>query len=70
MNRYQVEAFTQFVIGRIQEDAGKMVRNKNLENSGYRKQIGARARKAIGEADCLIKRCNALKGQSKRFASH
>jgi len=68
MNRYQIQAWTQYIIGRIQEDAGKLVRSKQLEHSGYRRQIGARARKAIGEADRLIKRCNAL--SARRQTSH
>jgi len=54
---YQTAALAIYALGRLQEDVGRMVGNKNMQSIGYGRQITGRAKKAIGEADMLIKRC-------------
>ena len=69
MHKYQAAALAIYLLGRLQEDVGRLVGNKRMQSIGYGRQIAGRARKAIGEADHLIKRCrnsipNSMQGHS------
>jgi hypothetical protein len=55
MYKYHAAALT--ILGRLQEDAGRLVGSKNMQSVGYGRQMAGRARIAIGEADRLIRRC-------------
>lgn len=57
MNRCQMRGIAGYIAGQIEEGIGKLIGNARLAHSGHRRQIAGKARKAIGDAQEIIKDC-------------
>lgn len=55
MNKDQVKGVTKDIAGKIQQQAGKLVGNKEQEAKGLQKQVAGKAEKAYGDAKEVIK---------------
>ena len=60
MNKDQAKGTTKQATGKIQEEAGKLVGNKEQQVKGLSKQISGKAQKGVGDAE------ESLKGLGKR----
>ena len=49
MNKDQVKGATKDVVGKVQEEAGKLVGNKEQQIKGLSKQITGKAQKGLGD---------------------
>jgi uncharacterized protein YjbJ (UPF0337 family) len=49
MNKDQVKGVTKDVVGKIQEEAGKLTGNKEQQIAGLSKQISGKAQKGYGD---------------------
>jgi uncharacterized protein YjbJ (UPF0337 family) len=50
MNKDQVKGAAKNVVGKVQEEAGKLVGNKEQQVKGLSKQITGKAQKGLGDA--------------------
>lgn len=57
MNKCQIRGIAGYLAGQIEETAGKLLGNTRLEHAGHRRKIAGKARKAIGDAQQIIKQC-------------
>ena len=51
MNKDQVKGAAKDVVGKVQEEAGKLVGSKEQQIKGLSKQITGKAQKAIGDVE-------------------
>lgn len=56
MNKNQIKGFAKDVAGKVQEEAGKLVGNKEQQAKGLGKQISGKAEQAYGDAKEEIKK--------------
>lgn len=49
MNKDQVKGVTKDVVGKVQEQAGKLIGSKEQQVKGISKQISGEAQKALGD---------------------
>ena len=55
MNKNQVQGTVKDVAGKVQEEAGKLVGNKEQEAKGLQKQVEGKAEKRLGDVKELVK---------------
>jgi len=55
MNKDQVKGTLKDIGGKIQEEAGKVVGNRNQEAKGLEKQVEGKVQKKVGDAEEVIK---------------
>lgn len=55
INKNQVKGVVKDVVGKVQEEAGKMVGNKEQEAKGLKKQVEGKAEKALGDVKEVVK---------------
>ena len=58
MNKNQVHGIAKDIVGKVQEEAGKLVGSKEQQVKGLGKQISGKAEKAYGDAKEIIKDAN------------
>jgi uncharacterized protein YjbJ (UPF0337 family) len=49
MNKNQAQGFAKNIAGKVQEEAGKLVGNKEQEAKGLQKQVSGKAEKHLGD---------------------
>lgn len=54
MNKDQIKGGTKDLVGKVQEEAGKLVGNKQQQVKGLNKQISGKAQKAVGDVEEVI----------------
>lgn len=57
MNRNQAKGMAMYVVGKIQQTAGRFTGNQRQQTKGFQRQITGKAKIAIGDAQKLIKNC-------------
>ena len=57
MNKAQMSGTVAWTLGTVQMHVGRLVRNRRVESSGFNRRIAGSARRAIGDAQSVIKRC-------------
>jgi uncharacterized protein YjbJ (UPF0337 family) len=55
MNKDQIKGVANDLVGRVQEEAGKLVGSKEQQAKGLGKQVSGKAQKAVGDAKEIIK---------------
>ena len=55
VNKNQVKGAVKDVAGKVQEQTGKLVGNKEQEAKGLRKQVEGKAEKALGDVKEVVK---------------
>ena len=55
MNKDQVKGVTKDVVGKIQEEAGKLTGNKEQQIAGLSKQISGKVQKSVGDLKQSVK---------------
>lgn len=55
MNKDQIKGAVKDVAGKIQEEAGKLVGNKEQEAKGLLKQVEGKAEKGLGDVKEIVK---------------
>lgn len=55
MNKNQVKGAAKDIVGKVQEEAGKLVGSKEQEAKGLGKQISGKVQKGVGDATELLK---------------
>jgi uncharacterized protein YjbJ (UPF0337 family) len=55
MNKEQIKGAANELIGRVQEEAGKLMGSKKQQVEGLGKQISGKAQKAVGDVKETIK---------------
>ena len=55
MNKDQIEGTTKDLVGKVQEEAGKLVGNEKQQVKGLDKQIAGKTQKAVGDIEAIIK---------------
>jgi uncharacterized protein YjbJ (UPF0337 family) len=55
MNKNQIKGAAKDIAGKVQEEAGKLVGNKEQQVKGLNKQISGKAEKAFGDVKEAIK---------------
>jgi len=55
MNKDQIEGTTKDLVGKVQEEAGKLVGNDKQQVKGLNKQIAGKTQKAVGDIEEVIK---------------
>lgn len=55
VNKNQVKGAVKDVAGKVQEQAGKLVGNKEQEAKGLRKQVEGKSEKALGDVKEVVK---------------
>ena len=55
MNKNQVNGTVKDLTGKVQEEAGKLVGNKEQQAKGLIKQVEGKAEKALGDAKEVVK---------------
>ncbi|MFZ6766371.1 CsbD family protein [Undibacterium sp. Di26W] len=55
MNKNQIKGTAKNIAGKVQENTGKLVGNKEQEIKGQRKQIEGKIEKTVGDAQEAIK---------------
>jgi len=55
MNKDQIKGVANDLVGRVQEEAGKLVGSKEQQAKGLGKQVSGKAQKAVGDAKEVIK---------------
>ena len=58
MNKDQVKGAAKDVVGKVQEEAGKVVGSKEQQIKGLSKQISGKVQKAVGDAEQSVKDFN------------
>ena len=58
MNKDQVKGVAKDVAGKVQEQAGKLVGNKEQQVKGISKQIAGKVQKGIGDTKQAVKKIN------------
>ena len=58
MNKDQVKGEAKDVVGKVQEEAGKVVGSKNQQIKGLSKQIAGKAQKGVGDIEQSVKELN------------
>jgi len=58
MNKDQVKGVAKDLAGKVQEEAGKLVGNKEQQVKGLGKQIAGTAQKGYGDAKEIVKDAN------------
>jgi len=58
MNKDQVKGVAKDVVGKVQEEAGKVVGSKEQQIKGLSKQISGKVQKAVGDAEQSVKDFN------------
>lgn len=58
MNKDQVKGASKDVIGKVQEEAGKLVGSKEQQIKGLSKQISGKAQKSLGDVKQAIEDLN------------
>jgi uncharacterized protein YjbJ (UPF0337 family) len=67
INKNQVKGEIKDLAGKAQEEAGKLVGNKEQEAKGLKKQVEGKAEKALGDVKEVVKNANdALKDAAKK----
>lgn len=56
MNKDQIKGTTKDLVGKVQEEAGKLIGSKEQQAKGLDKQISGKAQKAIGDVFALLDR--------------
>ncbi|WP_283743601.1 CsbD family protein [Sideroxydans sp. CL21] len=56
MNKNQIKGAAKDVVGKVQEEAGKLVGSKEQQVNGLNKQIAGKAEKSFGDAKEAVKR--------------
>jgi uncharacterized protein YjbJ (UPF0337 family) len=56
MNKNQIKGAAKDVVGKVQEEAGKLVGSKEQQVKGLNKQIAGKAEKSFGDAKEAVKR--------------
>lgn len=56
MNKNQIKGAAKDVVGKVQEEAGKLVGSKEQHVKGLNKQIAGKAEKSFGNAKEAVKR--------------
>ena len=57
MNKAQMSGTIASMLGTMQMHVGRLIRNRRVESSGFNRRIAGSARRAIGDAQSVIKRC-------------
>lgn len=55
MNKDQIKGVAKDIVGKIQEDAGKLMGNKEQQAKGLLKQVEGKSEKALGDAKEVLK---------------
>lgn len=55
MNKDQVKGVTKEIVGKVQEEAGKLVGSKNQQIKGLGKEVAGKAEKNYGDAKEALK---------------
>lgn len=55
MNKDQIKGVAKDIVGKIQQDAGKLVGSKEQQAKGLLKQVEGKAEKALGDAKEVLK---------------
>ncbi len=55
MNKDQVKGGAKNVVGKVQEEAGKLVGSKEQQIKGLSKQISGKAQKSVGDVEQSVK---------------
>jgi len=55
MNKDQVKGVSKDIAGKIQEEAGKLVGNKEQQAKGLQKQVEGKIEKGVGDAKEAVK---------------
>jgi uncharacterized protein YjbJ (UPF0337 family) len=55
MNKNQAQGFAKNIVGKVQEEAGKLVGNKEQEAKGLQKQVSGKAEKHLGDIKEVVK---------------
>jgi uncharacterized protein YjbJ (UPF0337 family) len=55
MNQDQIKGVAKDIVGKIQEDAGKLIGSKEQQAKGLLKQVEGKSEKALGDAKELLK---------------
>jgi uncharacterized protein YjbJ (UPF0337 family) len=55
MNKNQVHGIAKDIVGKVQEEAGKLVGNKSQEAKGIQKQVTGKAEEKLGDAKAAVK---------------
>jgi uncharacterized protein YjbJ (UPF0337 family) len=58
MNKDQVKGGAKDVVGKVQEEAGKLVGSKEQQIKGLSKQISGKAQKGVGDVEQSVKDFN------------
>ena len=58
MNKDKVKGVAKDVVGKVQEEAGKVVGSKEQQIKGLSKQISGKVQKAVGDAEQSVKDFN------------
>jgi uncharacterized protein YjbJ (UPF0337 family) len=61
MNQYQAKGLLIYTVGKIEETAGKLLRNSRRQVKGYQRKITGQAIMAIGDAQKALKLCISAK---------
>ena len=54
MNKDQIQGTTKDIVGKVQEEAGKLVGSKEQQLEGLDKQITGKTQKVIGDIEAII----------------
>ena len=54
MNKDQIKGTTKDLVGKVQEEAGKLIGSKEQQARGLDKQISGKAQKAVGDVEQII----------------
>jgi uncharacterized protein YjbJ (UPF0337 family) len=55
MNKVQVKGVAKEIVGKVQEEAGKLVGSKNQQIKGLNKEVAGKAEKNYGDAKEVLK---------------
>ena len=58
MNKDQVKGAAKVVVGKVQEEAGKLVGSKEQQIKGLSKQISGKVQKDVGDVKQAVKNIN------------
>lgn len=68
MNKNQIQGTVKDLTGKVQEEAGKLVGNKEMEAKGIHKQVTGKAEKRLGDAKEIVEDAkDAVKDAVKRL---
>lgn len=56
MNNDQVKGFVKNIVGKVQEEAGKLIGNKDLQAKGVKKQLSGKTQIIYGDAKEIAKK--------------